>query len=115
MTHSPLPSTLYTPQWTNRPNFASWNQARAFRFSGDGRYGASAPRSARAATAPAVAEIAERRVMVCFGMAQFYPGPRCLKVMDFKALIGDEEDRHIFRRGGPVFHPRPLGKPHKVS
>src|SRR6185369_1998533 len=32
MTHSPLPRTLYTPQWMNMPNFESWNQRRAVRF-----------------------------------------------------------------------------------
>ena len=36
ITHSPSPATAYTPQWTNRPKRASWNQARAFRFSGAG-------------------------------------------------------------------------------
>ena len=35
-THSPSPSTLYTPQWMNMPNFMSWNSRRACRFSGEG-------------------------------------------------------------------------------
>src|SRR6188768_921129 len=29
MTHSPWPSWLYTPQWTNIPSFASRNHSRA--------------------------------------------------------------------------------------
>ena len=36
--HHPFaaPRTLYTPQWMNIPNFASWNHSRAARFSGAG-------------------------------------------------------------------------------
>src|SRR5690242_18098553 len=36
MTHSPSPSTLYTPQWMNRPNLEFWNHSRAFRFDSEG-------------------------------------------------------------------------------